>query len=83
MSTLEHIKALLDSALGLNGRAQNFDRSTPLLGGVPELDSMAVVSLINEMEEQFDIVIDDDDVSAETFETVGALVDFVEHKNGG
>lgn len=43
---------------------------------------MAVVSLINEMEEQFDIVIDDDDVSAETFETVGALVDFVEHKNG-
>lgn len=82
MSTLEHIKTLLDSALGLNGRAQHFDRSTPLLGGIPELDSMAVVSLINEMEEQFDIVIDDDDVSAETFETVGALVDFVELKNG-
>lgn len=35
MSTLEHIKALLDSALGLNGRAQHFDRSTPLLGGSP------------------------------------------------
>ncbi|OOC51300.1 phosphopantetheine-binding protein [Thioalkalivibrio versutus] len=80
MSTLDHTQNLLDSALSLNGRAQHFDRNTTLLGGVPELDSMAVVSLITSIESHFDIVIDDDDVSAETFETLGTLVDFIDSK---
>lgn len=80
MSTLDHTKNLLDSALSLNGRAQSFDRNTTLLGGVPELDSMAVVALITAIEGHFDIVVDDDDVSAETFETLGTLADFIDSK---
>lgn len=80
MSTLDHTKNLLDSALSLNGRAQNFDRNTTLLGGVPELDSMAVVALVTAIEGHFDIVVDDDDVSAETFETLGTLADFIDSK---
>jgi acyl carrier protein len=44
---------------------------------------MAVVSLITAMEEQFGIVIDDDDIDGHTFATVGSLTDFVSGKLAG
>ena len=78
MATQEEVKSILDEALALEGRALAFDRDTELLGGVPEFDSMAVVSLIAALEERLGIVVDDDDITAETFETVGTLVDFVQ-----
>jgi acyl carrier protein len=68
---------LLDDVLSLNGRAQTFDRNTALLGAIPELDSMAVVSLITALEEQLGLVVDDDDIDGDTFATVGSLTDFV------
>ncbi len=80
MSTLEHVRTMLDRTLSLNGRAERFGPETPLLGEVPELDSMAVVLLLTEFEERFGIVVEDDDVSAETFETLGTLVEFVDRK---
>ena len=80
MTSLDEIRNILDSTLGLNGRAQKFDRNTALLGNIPEFDSMAVVTVITSIEEQFGIVVDDDEVDAETFETVGTLVDFVDQK---
>jgi acyl carrier protein len=66
--------------LSLNGRARAFTRDTPLLGAIPELDSMAVVSLITSMEDAFGLVVDDDDIDGSTFATVGSLVDFVSGK---
>lgn len=54
--------------------------NTPLLGSIPELDSMAVVSLITALEEHFGIEVSDDEISASTFETVGSLATFVEQK---
>ena len=77
--TLEVLR-VLDEVLSLNGRAAGFDRNTHLLGAIPELDSMAVVSLITSMEEQFGMVVDDDDIDGSTFATVGSLVDFVSAK---
>ena len=62
------------------GRAAGFTRETPLLGAIPELDSMAVVSLITSLEERFGFVADDDEVGADTFATVGSLADFVAGK---
>ncbi len=53
---------------------------TPLFGALPELDSMAVATLLTEIEDRFGIVIDDDDVDGETFETFGSLTAFVEAK---
>ncbi|WP_421621959.1 acyl carrier protein [Alkalilimnicola ehrlichii] len=80
MSSLDQVREILDSALSLNGRARSFDRDTVLLGDLPELDSMAVVSILTALEEQLGIMIDDEDVSAETFETLGTLADFVDSK---
>jgi acyl carrier protein len=67
----------LDEVLSLQGRSSSFTADTPLLGAVPELDSMAVVTLITTLEERFGLVINDDDITSETFATVGSLVQFV------
>jgi acyl carrier protein len=53
------------------------------VGALPEFDSMAVVALITALEEQFGLVIDDDDIDGQTFATVGSLVDFVQSRAGG
>lgn len=80
MQVLQETLAILDEVLSLGGRSAAFDRSTPLLGAIPELDSMAVVSLISSLEERMGITIDDDDIDASTFASVGALADFVAAK---
>lgn len=83
MDITHEVLRVLDEVLSLNGRARAFTRDTPLLGAIPELDSMAVVSLITSMEEQFGLVVDDDDIDGATFETVGSLTDFVSAKMAG
>ncbi len=80
LNPLTEVLRLLDDTLSLGGRAHTFARDTPLLGALPELDSMAVVSLMTAMEEQLGISIDDDEVDGDVFATVGALTDFVAAK---
>ena len=80
MNTQKEVLSLLDEVLSLKGRAEGFSLNTPLLGAIPELDSMAVVSLITRFEERFGFSIDDDDIEGSTFATVGSLVEFVEGK---
>ncbi len=79
MNVEAEVLRLLDQVLGLGGRSLGFGRDTPLLGALPEFDSMAVVSLLTALEESFGIVIDDD-IDGESFATVGSLVDFVADK---
>ncbi len=79
----QEVLRILDEVLSLNGRSAAFSRDTPLLGAIPELDSMAVVSLITSMEDQFGLVVDDDDIDGATFATVGSLADFVDGKLNG
>jgi len=71
---------VLDEVLSLGGRSATFGRDTPLLGAIPELDSMAVVTLITTIEEQFGVMVADDEIDGDTFASVGALVDFVSGK---
>lgn len=75
------MRALLRDALGLSqDRVDAFDADTPLFGALPELDSMAVAGLLTEIEDRFDILIDDDDIDGDTFETFGSLVAFARGK---
>ena len=80
MNTETEVLRLLDEVLSLEGRAAGFTRDTLLLGALPELDSMAVVSVITALEDTFGIVVDDDDIDGATFANVGTLVDFVSGK---
>jgi acyl carrier protein len=72
--------AVLEAVLNLRGRSAAFGPDTPLLGGIPELDSMAVVSIIAALEERFEFTVDDDEIDGSTFATVASLVSFVERK---
>ena len=80
MDTQKQVLRILDEVLSLNGRSGAFDRNTQLLGAIPELDSMAVVSLITSLEDQLGVMVDDDEIDGETFATVGSLTDFVSAK---
>ncbi len=75
------LRALLADVLGLDAaRIATFDEQTLLFGALPELDSMAVASLLTGIEERFAVLIEDDDVEAEDFATFGTLLAFVRRK---
>lgn len=74
------ILGILETALNLGGRSAGFDADTRLLGALPELDSMGVVALITALEERLGITVEDDEISGDTFATVGSLSDFVAAK---
>ena len=71
---------ILHSVLNVDPTAVAWSAETPLLGSVAELDSMAVVSILTALEEQFGFVVDDDEVDGRTFGSVGTLVRFVQSK---
>lgn len=80
VATIDDVKAVIAEALQIGDRVDSFDESTALLGSIPELDSMAIVTIVTALEEQFNFVIDDDEISAENIETLGSLCAFVEQK---
>ena len=80
MAAIDDVKRILGQTLQLGAKAQEFDASTGLFGSIPEFDSMAVVSVIGALEEHFGISIEDDEIDAEIFDTVGNLAQFVERK---
>ena len=82
MQHLEAVRNILTDVLNLGDRGGTLTENSILLGSLPELDSMAVVNVITAIEEHFDISVDDDEISASTFETLGSLARFIEQKLG-
>ena len=80
MSTLIEVKKILAQTLQLGAAVDAMTPATRLLGALPELDSMAVVSILTALEESFGFTVDDDEISADTFATLGTLTSFVDHK---
>jgi acyl carrier protein len=76
----QEVKNILAEVLSLGHRADRWDAATPLLGSLPELDSMAVVTVITTVEERFGFSIDDDEISAQVFATLGSLTEFINGK---
>lgn len=77
---LDEVRNILIDVLNLGEAGASLTPDSPLLGSLPELDSMAVVSLIGALEEHFGILVDDDEISASTFATLGSLAAFVQEK---
>jgi acyl carrier protein len=73
------VRSLLVDVLGLaKSRVARFDDETELFGALPEFDSMAVATLLTEMEERLGILIEDEDVEAEDLMTFGRLLSLAE-----
>jgi len=77
MTTQSDVLDMLNDTLHLGGRASQFTADTPLLGALPELDSMAVVALLAAIEDRFGFAVADDEISGDTFATVGSLTSFI------
>jgi len=50
------------------------------MGSFPEFNSLTIVTMILQIEENTGCDIEDDEISADIFETIGTLTDFVEEK---
>lgn len=75
------LRGVLVDLLGIDAdRVATFDADTPLFGALPELDSMAVATMLTELEDRTGIIIDDDEVDIDMFETFGALRNFIAGK---
>jgi len=80
---LDEVRSIVGDALQLGERTASLQEDTALLGNLPELDSMAVVTVITALEEQYGFIVDDDEISAETFASLGSLTEFVQEKVAG
>lgn len=76
--TIDRVIVVVVKTLAIGDRVDSLNASTELFGSMPELDSMAVVSLSVNLEREFDFEIDDEEFSGEIFETIGTLAEFVE-----
>jgi acyl carrier protein len=54
--------------------------ATPLLGRGIGLDSMETLTLVTGLEREFDFQVDDEELNAELFQTLGSVTDFVIRK---
>lgn len=76
----QEVLVILDEVLSLKGRAATMTGESPLLGAIPELDSMALVAVITTLEERFGFTIADDELDGASFATLGTLSAFVTTK---
>jgi len=83
MNFKREVVSMLDDVLHLQGRAAKFDEDTVLLGGIPELDSMAVIAVISAIEDRFGCSVEDDEIDGAVFATLGSLIAFVQLKAAG
>jgi len=61
---------------------EEVDRSTGLLGEGIGLDSVEILKLVCTIEEEFGLTIDEAEVTAAHFKTVGSLSAFIHERNG-
>lgn len=80
MNHVDRVRDILRDALQLGSRADALTVQSPLMGAIPEFDSMAVVSVVAMLEDEYGIVVHDDELSGEVFETLGSLAKFVSSK---
>lgn len=79
MNVLQSVLKILDSELNLQGKALAFAEDTKLRGSLPQLDSMAIVSVITALETQLGFEFPEEQLDGALFETVGTLVDGITH----
>ena len=80
MAVIDEVKQVLGETLQLGARVNGFSAETPLFGAIAEFDSMAVLTVVTALEEHFDFFVEDDEIKAEVFATIGSLAAFVRQK---
>ncbi|SDK96505.1 acyl carrier protein [Nocardioides sp. YR527] len=81
-ATLVSVAEAITEVIGPDHSAGTLAADTLLFGSLPELDSLALVELITVLEDRFGFEMDEDDINAEVFESVGSLADHVRAQVG-
>ncbi len=74
----DRIRDYINSELMLEDSSASLSDDTPLLAGV--IDSLGLMQLISFIEEEFDVAIDDAEVTATNFRTVGDIQRLIDQK---
>ena len=74
----DRIRDFISSELMFEDGSAILSDDTPLLSGV--IDSLGLMQLISFIEEEFDVAIDDAEVTASNFRTVGDIQRLIEQK---
>lgn len=75
------LRSVLSDVLGISAaRAAAFGPETGLFGALPEFDSMAVMTVLTELEDRLGILIEDDEVDGDMLGSFGALTAFAAAK---
>jgi len=75
---LSEIKQIVISSVGSELKYDELADDFPLVGNI--LDSIAVTNLILALEEHFGFLFNDEDLTAEAFETISTLAKLVKNK---
>ena len=79
--TDQNLRRILADVLALKPETvAGFTADTGLFGHLPELDSMAVATLLTELEDRLHITIEDDEIDGDLLDTYGHLLAFVTAK---
>lgn len=74
--THQALKVILSSIMPTYSE-DYWQATTEIFGALPEFDSMAIVTLIGELEDQLEVELDDDDITAENFETLESIIQLI------
>jgi acyl carrier protein len=74
------VRSVLAEVFAMPARAAALRADTPLRDALPELDSMAAVSVVTLLEERLGFVSAPGELTGADFDTLGSLVAFVERK---
>jgi acyl carrier protein len=76
----ENVKAIIINSVGGDLENDDLTMQFQLVGNL--LDSMSITNLIIGLEEHFGIIFDEDELSEESFRSVGSLIGFMKKKIG-
>lgn len=80
MDAAERIKGFIKDEILFEDTSATLTDETPLLNGV--IDSLGLMQLVAFLEEEFDVEIDDTDMTADHFRTVADIQQLVTQKVG-
>ena len=79
MNHLDLAKQILTTSLQLED--VDLQADTQILGDFPQFNSLSIAGMVASIEEELGCEIDDEEITAELFETVGSLAAFIESKS--
>ena len=77
---VQRVKEIIVKVLNLDIQPAEIADDELLLGGGLEVDSLAVLQIVDELEVVFSVTARDEEVTADLFRSVATLTDFVERK---